>query len=142
MLYHSQIMDRTTELRAFGGTTESLVDKLLGHELFLRSIKGMNPYKLDQHIMKLSEQLFRTEKAIVTTAPRSEWGIDNKLIGLFAALDLQKRAISVGFSVTLKPNYVIFSRNGVTIESYYDYDSLEELAQLIGFYEQALFSHN
>lgn len=139
---YQAITDRIDFLQNLGPSSSQIIDDLRKTEIIRRPIKGMNPYRLEEHVIICSDRVFRAEKRIIREARPEEWGDDPRLQCIGKVLAMQDIARGYGFEIDMKPNHFSVKLHYVKIDAEYDDDQIVECAQLLKAYNKALDERN
>lgn len=134
---YQSITDRIDYLQSLGPNSSQIINDLRKTEIIRRPIKGMNPYRLEEHVIIYSDRVFRAEKRIIRETRPEEWEDDPRLQCIGKVLAMREVARDYGFEIDMKPNHFSLKFHYVKIDAEYDDDQIVECTQLLKAYRSA-----
>ncbi len=135
-MFYDQICQRANYLATLGPVSHNIISEYEKEALVQRGTKGLNPFQLQQYVMRMSERLFRTEKRIVENVPQREWQDDEQLYCLQRLLDLKQEAEQLGYEIALHPGDFVLKIGHLEVVGHYETAFVDDVAELLRLYAQ------
>lgn len=139
---YQTITDRIDYLQSLGPSSAQIINDLRKTDIIRRPIKGMNPYRLEEHVIICSDRVFRAEKRIIREARPEEWEDDSRLQCISKVLVMRDVARDYGFEIDMKPNHFSLKLHHIKIDAEYDEEQIIECTQLLSAYSKATIKHD